>query len=412
VVESQQVDAVTDVISAEHQPSPAQLASIWFSILCEPGDEFAGYLRHCLGVTTALNLVKAGNAAELVRQLARANVEDLGAARFGNLDRVAGEALARWLPRLSPTTLNQSYGWLKRSKSWLITPQSELWPENLNHLGWAAPAVLWGRGSPRALVATGRSLSVVGSRGATNYGSWVTGELITELRPFEITIVSGGAYGIDAAAHRAALAAEMQTIAVLAGGVDRLYPSGNHELFDAIMTHGAVVSELPPGSSPTKWRFLQRNRLIAALSDATLVVEAGKRSGSISTANHATELGRPVGAIPGPITATSSLGCNRLIQSGQAELVQDGDDLLSLLGIHSQLASIDFDASDNLGPLETRLLDALSTRATEPAQVAQKAGLTIVEANVAFTQLNLLQLAVSTESGWSRVSTRTGSNRP
>jgi DNA processing protein len=390
------------VITADTQPHPEQLAGIWFSILCEPGDEFAGYIRHSLGVSAALKLVKAGSAAELVRELTSVNAQDNGTARFGDLERVAGEALARWMPRLTPNALAQSHDWLKRSKSWLITPESELWPENLDHLGWAAPAVLWGRGSPMALAATGQSLSVVGSRGATNYGSWVTGELIAGLRPFNISIVSGGAYGIDAAAHRAALAAGLKTVAVLAGGVDRLYPSGNHELFDAIIATGAVVSELPPGASPTKWRFLQRNRLIAAISDATLVVEAGKRSGSISTANHATELGRPVGAIPGPITATSSLGCNRLIQSGQAELIQDDDDLLNLLGLHSRLSQLEGDSADNLGPFEIRLLDALTTRPIDPAHVAQRAGLTMVEANVAFTQLSLSQLAVSSQKGWVR----------
>lgn len=402
MADAAQVVEGADVITADIQPNPEQLAGIWFSIMCEPGDEFGGYIRHSLGVSASLGLVRAGNASALVRQLIRVNAQDVGAARFGDLERVAGDALARWMPRLSPNALIQSHNWLKRSKSWLITPQSELWPENLNHLGWAAPAVLWGRGSPMALAATSQSLSVVGSRGATNYGSWVTGELIVELRPFNVSIISGGAYGIDAAAHRAALAAELTTIAVLAGGVDRLYPSGNQEMFDAIIGNGAVVSELPPGSSPTKWRFLQRNRLIAALSDATLVVEAGKRSGSISTANHATELGRPVGAIPGPITAASSHGCNRLIQSGQAELIQDSDDLLALLGLHSRLSSIDVDSTDKLGPFDIRLLDALTTRPTDPTQVAQRAGLTMVEANVAFTQLNLAQLASSNERGWAR----------
>ena len=390
------------VITADAQPSPEELAAIWFSIMCEPGDEFAGYIRHSLGVTSALNLVKAGNTGELVRQLFSVNAQDLGAARFGDLNRVASDALARWTPRLSASAMTQSHDWLKRSKSWLVTPESALWPENLNHLGWAAPAVLWGRGSPMALASTTHSLSVVGSRGATNYGSCVTGELITELRPFNISIVSGGAYGIDAAAHRAALSVGLNTIAVLAGGVDRLYPSGNHQLFDDIIANGVVISELPPGSSPTKWRFLQRNRLIAAIADATLVVEAGKRSGSISTANHATELGRPVGAIPGPITSTSSHGCNRLIQSGQAELIQDADDLLSLLGLHSQLSTLEVDSTDRLGPFEIRLLDALTTRPTDPTQVAQRAGLTMIEANVAFTQLNLSQLAVNSEKGWAR----------
>ena len=117
-----------------------------------------------------------------------------------------------------------------------------------------------------ALASTTHSLSVVGSRGATNYGSWVTGELITELRRFNIAIVSGGAYGIDAAAHRAALSVGLNTIAVLAGGVDRLYPSGNHELFDTIFEKGAVVSELPPGASPTIKRIGRLGKLSCALA--------------------------------------------------------------------------------------------------------------------------------------------------
>ena len=390
------------LITGASRPNAEQLASIWFSIMCEPGDEFAGLVRQSLGADMALELVKAANVGELIRQLQNVNMLDQAATRFGDPERVASDAMARWLPRFTATALNQCHAWLKRTNSWLITPDSGFWPTNLNHLEWAAPAVLWGRGSPSALSATNRSLSVVGSRGASNYGVWVTDELISQLRSFNVSIVSGGAYGIDAAAHRAALAAELTTVAVLAGGVDRLYPSGNQQLFDAIIGAGAVVSELPPGASPTKWRFLQRNRLIAAMSNATLVVEAGKRSGSISTANHATELGRPVGAIPGPITASTSHGCNRLIQSGQAELVQDDNDLLNLLGIHSQLSIPEVDSIDTLGPLEIRLLDALTLKPTDPAKVAAKAGLTMVEASVAFTQLNLVQMAVSGESGWMR----------
>jgi hypothetical protein len=128
------------VITADTQPHPEQLAGIWFSILCEPGDEFAGYIRHSLGVSAALKLVKAGSAAELVRELISVNAQDNGTARFGDLERVAGEALARWMPRFTPNALAQSHDWLKRSKSWLITPESELWPENLHPWPWPRPA--------------------------------------------------------------------------------------------------------------------------------------------------------------------------------------------------------------------------------------------------------------------------------
>ena len=148
-----------------------------------------------------------------------------------------------------------------------------------------------------------------------------------ELAASGVTIVSGAAYGIDGMAHRAALNAGGVTVAMLAGGVDRAYPAGHTELLARIAAHGVVASEVPCGSAPTKWRFLQRNRSISALAQATVVVEAGWRSGSLNTAGHAAALGRPLGAVPGPITSTTSTGCHLLIQAGIARLITSADDL-------------------------------------------------------------------------------------
>ena len=135
------------------------------------------------------------------------------------------------------------------------------------------------------------------------------------------TIVSGAAYGIDGMAHRAALASGGTTVAFLAGGVDRFYPLGHEALLGRIAEQGAVVAELPCGSAPTKWRFLQRNRLIAAATEATIVLEAGMRSGSLNTAGHAAALGRPLGAVPGPVTSPASAGCHRLLREYDAVCV-------------------------------------------------------------------------------------------
>jgi DNA processing protein len=144
-------------------------------------------------------------------------------------------------------------------------------------------------------------------------------------------VVSGAAYGIDGMAHRAALASHGQTIAFLAGGVDRFYPSGHDALLSKIVESGAVVSELPMGAAPTKWRrFLMRNRLVAAVSQATVVIEAGWRSGSLNTAGQARELGRPVGAVPGPVSSAASAGCHRLIRDYGATLVTCAEEMADL----------------------------------------------------------------------------------
>ncbi|HEY3650616.1 MAG TPA: DNA-processing protein DprA, partial [Streptosporangiaceae bacterium] len=179
--------------------------------------------------------------------------------------------------------------------------------------------------------ACSRSVSMVGSRAATSYGGHVAGEIAADLGERGWAVVSGGAYGIDAAAHRGALAAEAVTIAVLACGVDYPYPAGHADLFAAIAGQGVVVSEWPPGCRPARTRFLVRNRVIAALGCGTMIVEAGERSGALNTARHAATLGKPLMAVPGPVTSAQSAGCHRILRDWGASCVTRAADIIELL---------------------------------------------------------------------------------
>jgi len=209
-----------------------------------------------------------------------------------------------------------------------ITPHSPNWPVALNDLA-AIPIGLVVKGDVAAL--SRRSLAIVGTRNPTSYGMRIAGDFAAGFVDREWNIISGGAYGIDSAAHKGALIAEGQTVAVLATGIDVAYPAGNVRLFAEIAENGALVSEVLPGAHAIPVRFLNRNRIIAALSQATLVVEAAFRSGSLRTARDAAELLRPVMAIPGPINAPTSEGCHRLIGERAAEIVTSVSDAIELI---------------------------------------------------------------------------------
>ncbi|MBB5641589.1 DNA processing protein [Cryobacterium roopkundense] len=243
----------------------------WSGIV-EPGDGLAGVLVGSLGARDALTAVveswTPARLAELLRQHGFDDAEDeLG----GGLE----QGLLRWRPRLSSTEVVRSLQQAHRVGAGLLLPHDELWPLQLDDLGAHAPLALWWRGRPAALTGLANSVALVGARAATGYGEHVAMEAAAGLVDRGFTIVSGAAYGIDGMAHRAALASDGLTVAFLAGGVDRFYPSGHDALLSRIAADGAVVSELPCGAAPTKWRFLQRNRLIAASSLATIVLEAG-----------------------------------------------------------------------------------------------------------------------------------------
>lgn len=230
-------------------------------------------------------------------------------------------ALRRWAARAADMPAESDVaGWHKRGIR-LICPGEPEWPSQLEALADAAPCALWLRGSADLRFGCLRSVSVVGSRAATPYGTHVATELAAGLGVRGWTVVSGGAFGIDGSAHRGALATECLTVAVLACGVDRPYPAGHADLFDAIAAHGVLVSEWPPGRRPTKHGFLVRNRVIAALTRGTVVVEAGLRSGALSTARHARDLCRPLMAVPGPVTSNASAGCHEIIREWGAVCV-------------------------------------------------------------------------------------------
>jgi DNA processing protein len=214
----------------------------------------------------------------------------------------------------------------------LLTPQNVDWPEQLNDLA-NPPIALVVKGNISALKIP--SLAIVGTRNPTSYGARIAGDFAAGFVDREWAVVSGGAYGIDSYAHKGALIAEGVTIAVIACGVDVNYPAGNARLFSEICESGAIVSEFLPGQRAMPNRFLTRNRLIAALSKATLIVEAAFRSGSLRTARDAAEIFRPVMAIPGPINSPTSEGCHRLIGERCAEIVTSVADAVEFVGVHS-----------------------------------------------------------------------------
>ncbi|QHO70373.1 hypothetical protein BHD05_12640 [Marisediminicola antarctica] len=213
----------------------------------------------------------------------------------------------------------------------VLIPGERDWPVSLNDLGERTPYVLWTRGETALLAKPlADRITLTGARASTAYGDHMAIELASDLALSGRAIVAGGAFGIETVAHKSALASGGSTIAVLAGGIDRAYPAGNADLFARIEQHGLLVSEVAPGAAPTRQRFLDRGRIMAALSSTTVIVEAGARSGSLRVADEAAELGRAVGAVPGPVTSAASTGSNLLIQDRRAGLVTGADDVLLL----------------------------------------------------------------------------------
>ncbi|MFT4136897.1 DNA-processing protein DprA, partial [Microbacterium sp.] len=304
---------------------------------------------------------------------------------------------ARWRPRAGEN--GGALAQARRAGARIVTAHDPQWPTALGDLGEHAPLCLWVRGDP-ALLAHRPAVAFVGARAASGYGEHVVVEWAAELAGTGVAIVSGAAYGIDGMAHRAALAAGGVTIAVLAGGVDRPYPAGHVDLLRRIVQHGVVVSELPCGSAPTKWRFLQRNRSIAALADATVVVEAGSRSGSLNTAGHAAALGRPLGAVPGPVTNATSAGCHRLLREFDARCVTSPDEVRELLGLGVGEVLPTGAHTDE----RTRILDALSTRAERTTdEVARRSGMSPLEAEALLGLLVLDGTIARGAQGWRRM---------
>lgn len=377
------------------EPSDAEVrerfaAGAW-TVLPEPGDGVAGLVRERLGAVRSLELLVDGaSAATWGSQLG-----DPEAARD------VAAALARWQPRLAADRILGAFTQGAAFGQRLLTRADEHWPDALDDLGPHAPAALWVRGDPAALSTCERSAALVGSRASSGYGELVTGQLAAGLVGRRFAVISGGAYGIDGTAHRATMAAGGTTVAVLAGGLDRFYPAGHDELLQRVAETSCVVAEAPSGVPPTRWRFLARNRLIAALASVAVVVEAGSRSGSINTAGHAAALGRPLGAVPGPVTSGSSTGCHRLLREYGAAVIERAEHIVELV----EGPSDDTSPLDSLTSDEVRVLDALSTRAARAVdELAVRTGMAPHDVTSSLALLELGARAVERGSGWVRSS--------
>ncbi|WP_110916972.1 DNA-processing protein DprA [Mycolicibacterium peregrinum] len=295
----------------------------------------------------------------------------------------------------------------------LITPDDDEWPllrfralgvgKDRKRSNDHPPLVLWASGPVRLDEVTERAAAIVGTRAATAYGEHVTADLAAGLVEREVTVVSGGAYGIDGAAHRAALACEGMTVAIVAGGIDNPYPAGHSALFHRIRQECLLVSEYPPGMAPGRLRFLTRNRLVAALSGATVVVEAGLRSGAANTAGWAKLLGRSVCAVPGPVTSAASAGCHALLRSG-ANLVGRAEEIVELVGRIGELASEEphpVAPLDKLSPIEKQVYDALPSRGAHTVdEIAMLAALPPHQILGPLTTLELAGMVVSEDGCW------------
>lgn len=362
--------------------------------MAEPGDGMAGVLVTALGPARALAaVVEHRSAADIAREVGDPD---------GEVPEVpeVRKALERWMPRLSSSGSLEALRLAVRCGARLSIPGDVEWPDAVDDLGVHAPLALWVRGDGSAMGA--RSIALVGARAATGYGEHVAMEASAGLVDRGYAIVSGAAYGIDGMAHRAALASHGVTVAFLAGGVDRFYPSGHDALLARIVECGAVVSELPCGSVPTRWRFLQRNRLIAASSLATIVLEAGWRSGSLNTAGHAAQLGRPLGAVPGPVTSAASAGCHRLIREYGAICVTGPDEMAELAPLPSGPSD-----DDEADPGADGVAGALSTRVGRTVdELAARSGLTPAEVRSELGRLELEGGASETALGWRKAAVR------
>ena len=376
-------------------------ARAWLSRAVEPGTiDFWRYVDE-VGPVDAVRRLRAGSAPERIRAIAGARAtQDESLADLARAERVGARVV------------------IPEDDDWPALPLHALTvatsrePADHRHqpdrtLAPVPPLALWVRGPARLDALVERSVAVVGSRASTAYGEHVAADLGFQLGERGWTVVSGGAFGIDAAAHRGALAAEAPTLAVLACGVDRPYPSAHGALFSRIAETGLLVSEWPPGCAPLRHRFLVRNRLIAALTRGTVVVEAAARSGAQATAKRASRLGRQIMVVPGPVTSAMSVGCHELLRDEEAGavLVASAAHVIEAVGgIGTDLAAPPDKPTgprDGLSDLAARIVDACPVRTgVSPERLAAIAGCDVLEVLRVLPALELADLVQWTGSGW------------
>ncbi|MGW2523633.1 DNA-processing protein DprA [Streptomyces sp. NPDC001617] len=359
-------------MSVDGDPEHELSARVFLSRVLEPGDEVGGRWVRELGPEEVARCLRDGGP------------------------QLAGATDKKWaglLARAEEADPERDLGVAHAAGVRFLCPGDSEWPGQLDDLGDARPLGLWVRGRPSLRMWALRSVAVVGARACTEYGAYMAATLGAGLAEHGWVVVSGGAYGVDGAAHRGALGAGGATVAVLACGVDRAYPRGHTELINRIAEQGLVVGELPPGEHPTQSRFIVRNRVIAALTRGTVVVEAARRSGSLVTARAAQRLARHTIGVPGPATSGLSAGVHELLRS-DAMLVTDAAEVVELVGSMGQLAP---DRSgpvlprDLLEPDARRVLAALPGRgAASPGVIARGAQTTQDDAIARLYELRAL----------------------
>lgn len=407
-------------------------ARAMLSFLAEPGDPVVGVLLRTMRPAELVALIRSADpvpptvpllgAASVGREPpvggGREPAVSVGreAAASGGQEAAAvaaaGRAMKRWRSRLGDVPPPGRLAVWEQRGYRLACPGDPEWPSQLDDLGDARPVVLWLRGRADLRFACLRSVAMVGSRAATAYGSHVATDLAADVAACGWTIVSGGAYGIDACAHRGALMTGGCTAAVLASGLGFAYPKGHDALFSEIGRTGVMVSECPPDKAPSRPGFLVRNRVIAALSRGTIVVEAALRSGAINTARHARELNRAVMAVPGPITSEQSAGCHNLIREWDATCVTSAREVFEMV---APVGATELDperepvfpggpdpsGTARLDPVTSAVLQAVTRRSGRgPATIATLAG---VDLDTALRCLGLLAAAGHIErcdQGW------------
>ncbi|MEU3982215.1 DNA-processing protein DprA [Streptomyces sp. NPDC026672] len=369
-------------MSEEDTPDAELVGRVFLGRVVEPGDEVGGRWVREFGVGEVVRRLREGGRA----------LPGASAVRWAGL--VARAARAE--PRADLEVA-------RRAGVRFVCPGDTEWPGQLDDLGDARPIGLWVRGRPSLRIWALRSVAVVGARACTEYGAHMAATLSAGLAERGWVVVSGGAYGVDGAAHRGALGAGGATVAVLACGVDRPYPRGHAELIGRIAEQGLVVGELPPGDHPTPSRFILRNRVIAALTRGTVVVEAAHRSGSLVTARAAQRLGRFTMGVPGPATSALSAGVHELLR-GEAVLVTDPAEVVELVGDMGDLAPPRRGPvlpRDLLHPAARRVLAALpARRASPPAEIAREAQTTQDEAIARLYELRALGYVERHGDGW------------
>ncbi|MGY1857383.1 DNA-processing protein DprA [Modestobacter sp. SYSU DS0290] len=392
-------DALVTALRGEPDGDPERRARAWLSRALEPGSVGVWRFVERVGPVEAVVALRAGTAPPRVQAVAGARAgED---ASLADLRRAA------------------------RCGARLVVPEDDEWPAYALHCLTVAsaeapdeprpdrtrtlvpPLALWVRGDGALADVVDRSVALVGSRAATAYGEHVAGELAHGLGERGWTTVSGGAFGIDAAAHRGALAAGAPTVAVLACGVDRAYPASHSALFSRLLDGGLLVSEWPPGCAPLRHRFLVRNRLIAALTRGTVVVEAAARSGALATAHRAGDLGRSLMVVPGPVTSAMSVGCHELLRdelrgarlvTTAAQVVEQVGSLGADLAVPPERPGSPRDA---LSDVARRVLDACPVRTgVTPERLAAVAGCDVLDVLRVLPALELADLVEWTGTGW------------